>query len=267
QLDIYGELMDSIYLYNKHGEPISYDLWRYLRRLMNWVCDHWTEEDEAIWEVRGGPREFVYSKLMCWVALDRALRLARSRSFPADWSRWTSTRDEMFERIMRDGWSDKRQSFVQSFGSDALDASVLMMPLVFFVAPRDPRMLKTLDAINRRPSDGGLVTDGLVRRYDADQAPDGLTGAEGTFTMCSFWLVEALTRAGRGDPEKLYEAHLMFERTFGYGNHLGLFSEQIGQQGEALGNFPQALTHLAFISAAVNLDRELGPDPIEDGDE
>lgn len=259
QLDIYGELMDSLYLFNKHGEPISYDLWRYLRRLMNWVCDHWTEPDEAIWEVRGEPREFVYSKLMCWVALDRALRLAESRSFPADWPRWSSTRDEMFERIMRDGWSDKRQSFVQSFGSDALDASVLMMPLVFFVAPRDPRMLKTLAAINRRPSDGGLVTDGLVRRYDADQAPDGLAGSEGTFTMCSFWLVEALTRAGRGDPDKLYEAHLMFERTFGYANHLGLFSEQIGQQGEALGNFPQALTHLGFISAAVNLDRELGP--------
>jgi GH15 family glucan-1,4-alpha-glucosidase len=258
QLDINGELMDSVYLYNKHARPISWDLWKYLRQLTNWVCDHWKEPDEAIWEVRGGARDFVYSKLMCWVAIDRSLRLADKRSFPADRTRWLQTRDEIYEAIMSKGWSDKRCSFVQSFGSDALDASVLMMPLVFFMAPNDPRMLSTLDAINRPRRDGGLVTDGLVYRYDADQAPDGLRGHEGTFNICTFWLVEALTRAGSTDPDRLNDARLIFEQMLGYANHLGLFSEEIGARGEALGNYPQAFTHLSLISAAFNLDRALG---------
>lgn len=258
QLDIYGELMDSVYLYNKHGEPISYDLWFYLRRLSNWVCEHWKEKDEAIWEVRGGRREFVYSKVMCWVALDRALRLADKRSFPADRDRWLKTRDAIYEDIMQQGWNNKRKAFVQHYGSDALDASTLTMPLVFFVAPSDPRMLSTLDAINRPPREGGLVSDGLVYRYDVEKTPDGLKGTEGTFNICSFWLVEALTRAGRQDPERLNNARLLFEQMLGYGNHLGLYSEQIDARGGALGNFPQAFTHLALISAAVNLDAALG---------
>jgi GH15 family glucan-1,4-alpha-glucosidase len=258
QLDIYGELMDSVYLYNKHGNPISYDLWFYLRRLTNWVCDHWRDKDEAIWEVRGGRRDFTYSKLMCWVAIDRALRLADKRSFPADRNRWIKVRDQIYEDIMKRGWSRERRAFVQSYGNDALDASTLMMPLVFFVSPTDPRMLQTIDSINRSPRDGGLVSDGLVFRYDVDKTPDGLKGTEGTFNICTFWLVEALTRAGAQEPNRLNDARLLFEQMLGYANHLGLYAEQIGPRGEALGNFPQAFTHLALISAAVNLDQSLG---------
>jgi GH15 family glucan-1,4-alpha-glucosidase len=257
QLDIYGELMDSLYLYNKYGTPISYDLWRYLRRLTDWVCKHWKDKDDAIWEVRGGPREFVYSKMMSWVAVDRALRLASKRSFPADWSGWTSVRDEMYETIMQRGWNQQRGAFVQQLDGDALDASSLLMPLVFFVSPTDPRMLRTIDAINQPPKAGGLVSDGLVFRYDVEKTPDGLKGTEGTFNLCTFWLVEALTRASASDPKRLRHARLLFEQMLGYANHLGLYGEQIGHQGQALGNFPQALTHLALISAAFNLDRYL----------
>jgi GH15 family glucan-1,4-alpha-glucosidase len=258
QLDIYGELMDSVYLFNKYATPISYDLWTYLRRLTNWLCGHWRLKDDAIWEVRGGRRPFVYSKLMCWVALDRALRLAEKRSFPADRRLWLRTRDQIYQTVMTEGWSSKRQAFVQSFGSNALDASTLLMPLVFFLSPSDPRMLSTLAAIERPPDQGGLVSDGLVFRYDLAQSPDGLRGREGTFNLCTFWLVEALTRAGRTDPSRLDDARLLFEQMLGYANHVGLYAEQTGSQGQALGNFPQAFTHLALISAAFNLDRTLG---------
>ena len=253
QLDIYGELMDAVYLYNKHGSPISYDLWTRLRTLINWVCDNWRREDEGIWEVRGGRRHFVYSKLMCWVAVDRGLRLASKRSFPADRERWLKVRDEIYEEIMDRGWSPERNAFVQSYDDDTLDASNLIMPLVFFLAPNDPRMLGTLDATNRPPREGGLVSNSLVYRYDVEKSSDGLAGEEGTFSLCTFWLVEALTRAGRTD-----EARLMFEQMLGYANHLGLYAEEIGHSGEALGNFPQAFTHLTLISAAFNLDRALG---------
>ncbi|HLK22316.1 MAG TPA: glycoside hydrolase family 15 protein [Bryobacteraceae bacterium] len=262
QLDINGELLDSMYLFNKHGSPISYDLWVYLRRLANWVSKHWEERDHAIWEVRGGARNFVYSKVMCWVALDRALRMASKRGFPADWRRWMRTRDQIYETVMQRGWNNKRKSFVQRYKGTALDASLLRMPLVFFTGPNDPRMLSTIDAINKPPSAGGLVSDGLVFRYDVERTPDGLKGTEGTFNLCSFWLVEALTRAGRTDPARLQEARLLFEQMLGYANHLGLYAEQLGHRGEALGNFPQALTHLALISAAYNLDRYLDGDGI-----
>ena len=258
QLDIYGELMDSVYLYNKYGSPISYDLWRYLRRLTNWVCDHWKKKDEGIWEVRGGRQHFLYSRLMCWVAIDRALRLADKRSFPADRERWIKVRDEIYEEIQAKGWSTDRNAFVQYYGSDSLDASLLMMPLVFFMSPTDPRMVRTVDAILRPPAERGLVSDGLVYRYNAEEAPDGLRGREGTFNICTFWLVEALTRMGHVDKRRLEDARLMFERMLGYANHLGLYAEQTGPRGEALGNFPQAFTHLALISAAYNLDRSLG---------
>jgi GH15 family glucan-1,4-alpha-glucosidase len=258
QLDIYGELLDSVYLYNKYGSPISYDLWVSLRRLVNWVCDNWSREDEGIWESRGGRRHYLYSKLMCWVAIDRGLRLADKRSFPADRDRWLRVRDDIYEEIMDRGWSDKHQAFMQAYESDTLDASNLVMPLVFFLSPTDPRMLKTLDAINRAPEDGGLVANNLVYRYNLLTSPDGLEGEEGTFNICTFWLVEALTRAGRSDRTRLDEARLMFERMLGYANHLGLFGEETSTSGEALGNFPQAFTHLALISAAFNLDRALG---------
>ena len=258
QLDIYGELLDSVYLFNKYGSPISYDLWVQLRKLVNWVCDNWQREDEGIWEVRSGRQHFVYSKLMCWVAVDRGLRLADKRSFPAERDRWLKVRDEIYEAIMRRGWSERRQAFVQAFDSEFLDASNLIMPLVFFLSPTDPRMLKTLEAVRRSPANGGLLSDALVYRYDPEKSPDGLAGGEGTFNMCTFWLVEALTRAGRFHPDYLRKARLIFEHMLGYANHLGLYAEETGHSGEALGNFPQAFTHLSLISAAFNLDRALG---------
>jgi GH15 family glucan-1,4-alpha-glucosidase len=258
QLDIYGELMDSVYLYNKYGEPISWDFWVELTELIDWLCDNWRQPDDGIWETRGGPKDFVYSRLMCWVALDRALRLAEKRSFPAPWAKWLRTRDEIYMDVMTHGWSKHRKAFVQHYGSDALDASNLIMPLVFFMAPNDPRMLSTLDAICKDPGEGGLLSNSLVYRYNTEQFHDGLAGGEGTFNMCTFWLVEALTRAGHTDRARLDQARLMFEKMTGYANHLGLFGEETGSHGEALGNFPQAFTHLALISAAFNLDRTLG---------
>ena len=258
QLDIYGELMDSVYLYNKYGSPISYDLWSHLRKLINWVCDNWQRTDEGIWEVRGGQQHFVYSKLMCWVAVDRGLRLADKRSFPADRDRWLKVRDQIYEEIMAKGWKASRQAFVQHYGSNSLDASNLMLSLVLFLSPTDPRNLMNLEATLRSPENGGLVANSLVYRYNADETADGLKGEEGTFNICTFWLVEALTRAGRTDRRHLERARLMFEEMLGYSNHLGLYAEETGRSGEALGNFPQAFTHLALISAAFNLDRALG---------
>ena len=258
QLDIYGELMDAVYLYNKYGTPISFELWRHVRRTLNWVCDNWGRPDESIWEPRGGPYQAVYSKLMCWVALDRGVRLADKRSFPSDRERWLKTRDQIYEEIMERGWNEELGTFVQGYDSDALDASTLLMPLVFFISPTDPRMLSTLKAIRQPPHKGGLVSDSLVFRYNLHHSADGLMGEEGTFNMCTFWLVEALTRAGQTDPKKLEEARLTFERMLGYANHVGLYAEETGPSGEALGNFPQAFTHLSLISAAFNLDRALG---------
>ena len=258
QLDIYGELLDAVYLYNKYGDPISYDFWTHLRQLVNWVCDNWQRTDDGIWEVRSGPQHFVYSKVMCWVAVDRALRLADKRSFPADRDRWHKVRDQIYEEIMEKGWSESRQAFVQAYGSEHLDASNLIMPLVFLVSPTDPRMISTLDAINRTPENGGLVSNSLVYRYDVSRTDDGISGDEGTFNICSFWLVEALTRAGRFDRVRLDQARLMFEKMLSYANHLGLYAEETGPNGEGLGNFPQAFTHLALISAAFNLNRTLG---------
>jgi GH15 family glucan-1,4-alpha-glucosidase len=248
QLDIYGELMDSVYLYDKHGEPISYDLWRNLVRLIDWVCDNWREKDEGIWEVRGGRREFLYSRLMCWVAVDRGVRLAMKRSFPAPLARWLKVRDEIYLEIFEKFWNKKLGAFAQYRGADALDASALLMPLVRFISPMDPRWLSTLRAIEAR-----LVDDSLVYRYRVDRAADdGLEGGEGTFNMCSFWYVECLSRAGELDKARLY-----LEKMFGYANHLGLYGEELGFSGETLGNFPQAFTHLALISAATNLNRNL----------
>lgn len=258
QLDIYGELMDSVYLYNKHVNPISFEFWRYLSRMADWLCDNWNQADDGIWEVRSGRQKFVYSRVMCWVALDRALRLANKRSFPANRERWARVRDEIYLDVQEHGWSENRHAFVQHYGSDSLDASLLMMPLVFFLSPVDPRMAGTLQAIDKPREEGGLVSGGLVYRYNAEEAPDGLQGREGTFNMCTFFLVEALTRAGKVNPEYLEQARMLFEQMAGNANHLGLYAEQTGPGGEALGNFPQALTHLALISAAYNLDRALG---------
>ncbi len=248
QLDIYGELMDSVYLFNKYGDPISYDLWRNLVRLINWVCDNWDQPDEGIWEVRGGRHDFLYSRLMCWVAIDRGVRLALKRSFPAPLDRWLVNRDTIYKQIMNDFWNTGLGAFVQTRGGAYLDASCLLMPLVRFIAPTDPRWLSTLRAV-----DNTLVDDSLVFRYRmGNSAADGLDGDEGTFNMCTFWYVECLARAGELDKARFY-----FEKMLGYANHLGLFSEELGPRGEHLGNFPQAFTHLGLISAAYFLDREL----------
>ena len=248
QLDIYGELIDSVYLYNKYGAPIFHETWGSLRRIVDWLCENWDQADEGIWETRGGRKDFTYSRLMCWVAIERAIRMNRARGLPGDIVRWLAERDRIYNQIIQKGWSAERGAFVQHYGSDVLDASILLMPLVLFIAPQDPMWLSTLDPISDE-----LVSDSLVYRYNVDASPDGLQGDEGTFSMCSFWYVEALTRAGRVD-----EARLAFEKMLTYANHVGLFSEEIGPTGELLGNFPQAFTHLALISSAFNLDRALG---------
>jgi GH15 family glucan-1,4-alpha-glucosidase len=248
QLDIYGEVLDAAHLLNEHTMEMPYDTWIAIASVIEWVCENWEQADEGIWETRGGRQRFTHSRLMCWVALDRAIRIARDRGFPADLAHWQSVRDEIFHRIIERGWSEAKQAFVQHEQTGVLDASVLLIPLVGFISPTDPRWLSTLDAIAEE-----LVADSLVHRYDPAASPDGLDGQEGTFSICSFWYAEALTRAGR-----VAEARLAFEKMLTYANHLGLYSEQIGPSGELLGNFPEAFTHLALINAALALDRALG---------
>ncbi len=250
QLDIYGEMMDAIYLYDKHVSPISYDLWMRIHGVLLWVADNWTQPDDGLWEIRSERQQFVYSKLQCWVALDRGIRLASQRSLPLDRVKLETERDRIFASIMKDGWDPKQQSFTQSYDSKSLDASNLMMPIVKFIAPKDPRMLSTIDQIMEK-----LVSDSLVHRYELSgelATKDGLTGHEGTFSMCTFWLVDALARADRLD-----EARFIFEKMLTYANHLGQYSEEISSTGSALGNFPQAFTHLGLISAALHLDEKL----------
>jgi GH15 family glucan-1,4-alpha-glucosidase len=258
QLDIYGELLDAVYLYDKYGTPVAWEFWRDIVRYVDWVCANWERPDEGIWEVRGMRDQFVYSKMMCWVALDRALRLADKRSLPAPRRRWTKTRDRIYQAIMDRGWNADRGAFVQTFGGEALDASNLLMPLVFFTGPNDPRMISTITETLKAPEDGGLTSDCLVWRYNLHEVDDGVGGGEeGAFNMCSFWLVEALARAGRIEPAYLEKSHVMFEKMLGYANHLGLFAEMTGLRGQALGNYPQAFSHLGLISAAYNIDRTL----------
>ncbi len=261
QLDIYGELMDAIYLFNKHVQPIGQDGWLMISHVVDWVCDNWQRRDAGIWEMRGGPQDFVYSRLMCWVAIDRALRIAQKRSFPVDQARWSGTRDTIYREIMDKGWDEKLGTFVQHYGSTTLDAANLMMILTMFLSPADRRTTSFLNAVLQSPDKGGLVSNSLVFRYNVGQTLDGLRGAEGTFNICTFWLVDALTHAGRFDRRLLDEARLMFERMLGFANHVGLYAEETGPSGEGLGNFPQAFTHLALISAAMNLDRALGSAP------
>lgn len=248
QLDIYGEIIDSIYLFNKYGAGISQDAWSGLTRVVEWLEDHWDDPDAGMWEIRTENRHHTTSWLMCWVAVERMVRMARQRGLPGDLVAWTRLRDEIHGRILRDAWDDELGAFVQSPGEKAVDAGVLLMPMVKFISPVDPKFLSTLDVIEEH-----LVSDSLVFRYDVDHTPDGVDGDEGTFSLCSFWYVEALTRAGR-----LAEAEIALEKMFTYANHLGLYAEQIGATGDHLGNFPQAFTHLSLISAALNLDRALG---------
>ena len=245
QIDVYGELMDSVYLYNREV-PISYDLWVRLSNRLEWLAGHWEEPDQGVWEVRGAHQRFTYSALMTWVAYERADRLARSRGLPAPIVRWRDLAAGAHRFVQESCWDDELQSYVMHPGSKLLDASLLVMPLVKFAGPTDPRFLATLDRVG-----ADLTADSLIYRY-AITGHDGLAGGEGTFNLCSFWYVEALARAGR-----VTQARTVFEKMLTYANHLGLYSEQIGASGEALGNFPQAFTHLALISAAINLDRAL----------
>jgi GH15 family glucan-1,4-alpha-glucosidase len=245
QLDIYGEIIDSVYLFNKYGPGISNDAWRDVVDVVNWVVENWDRDDAGMWEMRGAPAAYTTSRLMCWVAVERTIRMARQRGLPGDIVAWSKARDDIYERIMTKCWNPELKAFTQVEGGDTLDAGVLLMPMVKFLSPADPRFLSTLRAVERN-----LVTDSLVFRYDPES--DGLDGAEGTFSICSFWYVEALTRAGRLD-----DAQLALEKMFSYANHVGLYAEQVSATGDLVGNFPQAFTHLALISAAMNLDRAL----------
>ena len=248
QLDITGEFLDGVYVYTRQ-RGVYYGGWHYAQRLINWLEQNWQGGDEGIWEVRGGRRAFVHSRVMCWVAFDRAIRIAQDQSLPAPLDAWRATRDTIYNEIMEQGWNEEKQSFVQYYGSDAVDASALLISLAKFTAETDPRIVRTIERIQRE-----LMNEPHVYRYRVDAAADdGLAGVEGTFSICSFWLVEALTRAG-----KLEEARQNLDQMLTYANHLGLYSEEIGPLGEAYGNFPQAFTHLALISACYALDQALG---------
>src|SRR5215207_2640347 len=247
-LDLYGAVLDAVYLYNKYGAPLDYEDWQSLRILLDWLSQNWHLPDAGMWDVRDSAKHFVSSKVLSWVALDRGVRLAHQRGLPADEEVWIDQRDAIYEEVMSKGWSTKRGSFVRHYGSETLDASLLLMPVVEFVGPTDPRWLATLDRVQKE-----LTYDVLVERYGGESASEDPADDQGAFGVCSFWLVECLTRAGRLD-----EARLALEKMFSYANHLGLYAEEIGTGGEALGNFPQAFTHLSLISAAVHLDRALG---------
>jgi GH15 family glucan-1,4-alpha-glucosidase len=245
QLDLYGAVLDAAYLHNRYGAPLNYDVWQSLRTILNWLSENWRQPDAGMWGARDR-RHFVSSKVFSWVAFHRAVLLAYQRGLPAEEGRWIAQQDAIYEEIMERGWNPQKGSFVQHYGSDALDASLLLMPVVKFVGPTDPRWLATLERIQKE-----LAYDTLVDRYEpVDNSP---RSRESTFSMCSFWLVECLTQAGR-----LEEARLALEKMFSHANHLGLYAEEIGPSGEALGNFPQAFTHLSLITAAVRLDRALG---------
>jgi pentatricopeptide repeat protein len=247
QLDIYGEALDALFMGTEHGLPIAHHGWQELTKIIDWVADHWDQPDEGVWETRGGRQDFTYGRFQCWVALDRAIRMAERTGRPANIAKWVVERDRLYNQIMDRGWNAKVGAFTQHYNTEVVDSSLLLMPIEGFIAPLDPMWLSTLRAI-----DGQLVSDSLVYRYNPAASPDGLHGDEGTFSLCTFLYVDALARAGRLD-----DAVLTFEKMQTYGNHLGLFSEEIGPTGEQLGNFPQAFTHLSLINAAITLNREL----------
>jgi GH15 family glucan-1,4-alpha-glucosidase len=247
QMDIYGEALDSIYFADQHGIGLGHQGWLALRDIVDWLVDNWDQPGEGIWETRGGQQDFTYGRLMSWVAFDRAIRLATRRGRPAALDKWATQRDAIYDQIMDRGWSSDRQAFIQHYGGEVLDSSLLRMATVGFIAPNDPLWTSTLKAMDEE-----LVTDSLVYRYDPEASPDGLRGSEGTFSLCTFNYVDALARAGRLD-----EARLTLDKMLTYANHLGLYSEEIGLTGEQLGNFPQAFTHLALIDAAITLDEAL----------
>ena len=248
QLDIYGELLDAIYLFDKYKESTSYSLWSRIGAMVDWVAANWRQPDDGVWEVRSGRREFLYSRILCWVAIDRGIRMAVKRSLPAPLAHWHEARDDIYREVHTEFWDPDLRAFVGVKGTHRLDAACLVMPLVRFIAATDPRWLSTLRAVEER-----LVEDSLVYRYEIEgPETDGLEGAEGSFSICSFWYIECLSRSG-----DLQKARFLFEKMLGYASHVGLYAEEIGPAGEHLGNYPQAFTHLALISAAYDLDRRL----------
>ncbi len=247
QMDIYGELIDTIYLYNEAGGSITQKFWKDISKLVEYVRKHWRDEDHGIWEVRSGKQRFLHSAVCCWVALDRAIRIAEDRSLPCPLEEWRKDRDVIYREIFNDFWNEEVGAYTQFKGSNTLDAAALLMPLLRFVSSKEPRWLATLEKIEEK-----LTADVLVFRYKSDDgADDGLEGEEASFTICSFWYVECLARVGR-----VKEATVAFEKLLGYANHLGLMSEEIGIHGEQLGNFPQAFSHLALISAAFQINKK-----------
>jgi GH15 family glucan-1,4-alpha-glucosidase len=247
QMDIYGELIDTIYLFNKYGGPITFRFWQSVAKFVDFVANNWEKADHGIWEVRGEKREYLYSKVMAWVALDRGILIAKDRSFPAPLERWEKIRDEVYNDVYFNFWNEDLQSFVQYRGADTVDAAALLIPLVRMFSPLEPRWQSTLKCIEKH-----LVTDSLVYRFKSKDGTGGIPEThEATFSICSFWYVENLSKAGDVDKARLY-----FEKMLSYANHLGLYSEEISLKGEQLGNFPQAFTHLALISAAFELNRD-----------
>ncbi|KAL7921706.1 glycoside hydrolase family 15 protein [Trichoderma austrokoningii] len=257
QFDVYGELMDSIYLYNKYGKPVSWDIWCAVRRMLDYVLTIIGKTDMSIWEVRGNKQRFTISQIFLWVAFDRGLRLAEKRCLPCpNRAKWLEARDSLYEEIMEKGYNTELKSFVQSYEANTvLDSSILLAPLVFFIAPSDPRFVNTINRIMLPPEEGGLTSTGLVYRYDTDESDDGVGGRDGAFSICTFWLVEAMTRASIHEPHYLPRALNLFQNMLQFSNHLSMFSEEIARSGEQLGNTPQAFSHLSLISAAFNLDR------------
>jgi GH15 family glucan-1,4-alpha-glucosidase len=247
QLDIYGEALDSLFVANRAGLQVPHRGWTAVSEVLDWVAANWDQPEEGIWETRGGRQPFTYGRLMSWVALDRGIRLAAEYGRPAPFENWTAERDRIYRQIMDRGWSERRQAFVQHYNTEVLDSSLLRMPRVGFIPPQDPMWTSTLDAMETE-----LVTDSLVYRYNPEASPDGLQGSEGTFSLCTFYYVDALAAAGRLAP-----ARYAFEKMLTYANHVGLFSEEIALTGEQIGNFPQAFTHLALIDAALTLDAAL----------
>ncbi len=248
QLNIFGDILDCIHLYRRignferYGETLEGPLWAMMRALVDHVCAHWHEPNDGIWEVRGGLRHFVYSKAMCWVALDRAIRAAQQLNLDADLPRWLIVRDQIRADVLIHGYDTTVGAFTQSYGDPSLDASSLLLPLVGFIPPEDPHMRSTVDRIIEKLTN----ESGFVYHYHSE---DGLAGSEGNFTMCTFWLVDNFAMQGRVD-----EARSLFERLLGYAGRLGLFSEEIdGESGAALGNYPHASTHVALINSAINL--------------
>ncbi|ORX35652.1 Six-hairpin glycosidase-like protein [Kockovaella imperatae] len=259
QLDIYGELLDCIYLAQKYSKPLAWESWVAVRQVIDYVCTQVDSQDLSIWEVRGKKKNFLYSKIMMWVAIDRGIRLADKRCLPCpNRQHWREVRDKLYEDIQTKGWNAEKGHFGQSYEDlDALDSAVLIMPLVFFISAADPRFTSTLETILKTPEKGGLTANMMVYRYNTETSDDGVGGEEGAFSLCTLWAVEALTRAGAYNPSYLTTAVNMFESFLGYGNHVALYSEEISRGGEGLGNTPQGFSHVTLISAAFNLDRAL----------